>query len=94
MTHNHIVLTVNPLPAGLTLASLRKNALESRENEVIVESGDLPRGFWRDVKSKKDDSHVVTGVVVGKYMISCTISARDEKRLDSARAVCKSLKTF
>jgi hypothetical protein len=93
VTHNHFTLTVNPLPAGVTLASLKKNALESKENELVVESGDLPRGFWTDVK-KNDNRHVVTGVVVGKYMISCLVSVRDEKALDSARAVCKSLKTF
>ena len=89
---DRLVITVNAAPPGKTVAQLKEDATK-RIGASLVESGDLAGGYWTDLKDK-DGQHVVEGVVVSKYVITCTHWVRDEKNLEAARAVCKSLKTF
>jgi hypothetical protein len=87
-----LVITVGPAPAGKTLEQLKEVGAK-RMGAERVEGGDLAGGFWNTWK-EKDGQHVVEAVVVSKYVITCTHWAREEKNLEAARAVCKSLKTF
>jgi hypothetical protein len=89
---DRLVITVGPAPAGQTALQLKEAALK-RIGASLVESGDLPSGYWTDLKDK-DGQHIVEGVVVGKFIITCTHWVRDEKSLAAARAICQSLKTF
>jgi hypothetical protein len=89
---DRVVITIDPAPAGKTVAQLKADAL-TRIGSELVESGDLSRGYWTDLKDK-NGQHIVEGVVVSKYVISCMHWVRDEKNLPAARAVCQSLTTF
>ncbi len=89
---DRLVITVGPAPAGKTVAQL-KEAADKAMGPSRVDGGDLPNGYWNDRK-EKDGQHIVEGVVVSKFIITCTHWVRDEKNLEAARAVCKSLKTF
>ncbi len=89
---DRVVITVGPAPAGKTVAQLKEDAIK-RIGASLVDSGDLTGGYWTDLKDK-DGQHIVEGVVVGKYIITCMHWVRDEKNLGAARAVCQSLKTF
>ncbi|HTJ82832.1 MAG TPA: hypothetical protein VL400_14020 [Polyangiaceae bacterium] len=87
---NRVVITVGAAPK-MTVAQLRDDTLK-RIGANRVDGGDLPNGFWND--SKDGTGHIVEAVVVSKYIITCTHWVREEKDLDGARALCKSLKTF
>ncbi len=89
---DRVVIKVGPARAGDTVASLKKAALE-RIGASLVESGDLSNGYWTDLKSK-DGARIINSAVVSKYLITCTHWVADEKNVETARAVCKSLKTF
>lgn len=89
---DRVVITVERAPAGKTVAQLKEAALK-RIGDGLVESGDLTKGYWTDLKDKAGQ-HIVEGVVVGKFQITCTHWVKDEKNLAAARAVCQSLSTF
>lgn len=89
---DRVVITVERAPSGKTVAQLKEAAVK-RIGDGLVESGDLPKGYWTDLKDKAG-KHIVEGVVVGKFQITCTHWVRDEKNLAAARAVCQSLATF
>lgn len=89
---DRVVITVERAPAGKSVAQLKEAAIK-RIGDLLVESGDLPKGYWTDLK-EKSGQHIVQGVVVGKFEITCMHWVKDEKNLAAARAVCQSLTTF
>jgi hypothetical protein len=89
---DRLVLTVDAAPKGKTVAQLKKEAA-ARFGESLVDSGDLTNGYWIDSKDAKGQ-HIVEGVVVGAYLVTCTHWVRDEQKLPAALAVCRSLTTF
>ncbi len=89
---DRLVITVGPAPAGATAAQMKEAAIK-RIGPSLVESGDLTDGYWTDLKDK-DGQHIVEATVVSKYVINCMHWVRDEKNLEAARTVCKSLKTY
>jgi hypothetical protein len=89
---DRLVITVNAAPKGKAVAQLKKEAA-GRFGKSLVDSGDLTNGYWIDSKDAKGE-HIVEGVVVGTYLVTCTHWVADEKNLPAALAVCRSLTTF
>ncbi|MEZ4221315.1 MAG: hypothetical protein R3B13_10360 [Polyangiaceae bacterium] len=89
---DRVLISIEPVGPGETVASLKAAALK-RIGPSLVESGDLPNGYWTDLKAD-DGKRIIAGVVVSKYLIQCTHWASDEKKVEAARAVCTSLRTF
>lgn len=89
---DRVVITVGPARAGQTVASLKEAALK-RIGAALVESGDLTNGYWTDLKGKGGE-HIIEGVVVSTYVITCTYWVADDKNVEAARMVCRSLRTF
>lgn len=89
---DRLVISVAAAPSGKAVAQLKADALK-RIGAELVESGDLTSGYWTDLK-EKSGQHIVEGVVMSRYLVTCTHWVRDEKNLEAARAVCKSLTTF
>ncbi len=88
---DRVVITVDPAK-GKTAASM-KAAATKRLGSSLADSGDLTDGYWTDAKNE-DGGHIIQGVVVSKYVITCTYWVSDEAKLETAGKVCKSLKTF
>lgn len=87
---DRLVITVDPAPRGVNLPQLQADAAAQPEH---VDGGNLEHGYWNDRKDSAGQ-HIVESLVISRYVITCTHWVRDEKKLEAARAVCKSLKTF
>ena len=90
---DRVVITIDPAKSGKSAAALKKEAV-AELGASLVESGDLPNGYWTDAKNESGDGHIIQGVVVSKYEITCTYWVNKDEKIKDARAVCGSLRTF
>ncbi|NUO51400.1 MAG: hypothetical protein HOV80_21305 [Polyangiaceae bacterium] len=87
-----IVLTRSPAGPVTSVLTLREYN-DKPDTPGLVDRGDLPAGYWNEKRASNNQRRVEGVILSGKYVVHC-MGTGDEADVETARAVCKSLRTF
>lgn len=87
-----IVLTRSPAGPVTSVLKLREYS-DKPDTPGFVDRGDLPAGYWNEKRESNNQRRVEGVILSGKYVVHC-MATGDEADVETARAVCKSLRTF